>query len=43
MWAQIYTASSYMAALNYIVNCFMYLILASHNKGRSQGHFYTCC
>jgi hypothetical protein len=43
MWAQIYTASSYMEALNYIGITFMYLILASHTKERSQSHFYTCC
>ena len=40
MWVQIYTVGSIMGVLNYIVNSFMYLILAPHMKGQSKSYFY---
>ena len=39
MWVQIYTVSSIMGVLNYIISSFTYLIIAPHTKGQSKSLF----
>lgn len=40
MWVQIFTVSSFMGVMNYIVNSFTYLILGPLTKGQSESHYY---